>query len=230
MQIPLYVRPFVDGHLPSRIGNICVEAQSFSQLGPRTNHSTPIARRTYYPCADSKVHFPIPRVDRVAVIDTSTMGFPGPSESLTCASFSGRTQIFSLLAPRPPAFEQTLFPGQVYPNQCGPLDLPNITAFTLGERFVQLREARFAIISLYSRLREELPRWLVEELDDPRLTWYEERNSKRSTSIGGISFGVSTQYTTHSSWSLKPPIFEVPPMHIIDFGRMPLVTRLITSP
>src|ERR1700679_2494661 len=52
MQIPLYVRPFVDGHLPSRIGNICVEAQSFSRLGPRTNHSTPIARRTYYPCAD----------------------------------------------------------------------------------------------------------------------------------------------------------------------------------
>ena len=157
MQIPLYVQPFVDDHLPNKIGNVYFRSQSFSRLGPRTNKSVPIHLRTYFPYADSKVHFPIPRVDRVAVIDTAKMGFPGPSESLTQAAFSGRTQIFSLLAPRPPAFEHVLFPGHVYPNQCGPVDLPNVTALTIGERFTQLREARFSIMSLYSRLREVLP-------------------------------------------------------------------------
>ena len=100
------------------------------------------------------------------------MAFPGPSESLTRASFSGKTQIFSLLAPRPPAFEQVLFLGNVYPTQCGPLDLPNVTAMTLGERFIQLREAHFSVISLHSRLHEVLPQWLVEELDDLRFTLY----------------------------------------------------------
>jgi hypothetical protein len=178
MQIPLYVRPFVDDHLPNKIGNVSFGPQSVSRLGPQTNRSIPIHLRTYYPYADAKVHFPIPRVDRVAVIDTSKMGFPGPSESLTRASFSGRTQIFSVLAPRPPAFEHVLFPGLIYPNQCGPLDLPNVTAMTLGERYVQLREARFSIISLYSRIREVLPRWLVEELDDPRLTLYVARGEE----------------------------------------------------
>jgi hypothetical protein len=157
---------------------IPLPAQSFSCLGPHTDRSIPIAHRTYFPYADSKVHFPIPHVDRIAVIDTTTVGFLGPSESLTHASFSGRTQIFSLLAPRTPTFEQTLFPGHVFPNQCGPLDLPNVTALNLGERYVQLREARFSIISLYNRLREVLPRWLVEELDDPRFTLYVVRGEK----------------------------------------------------
>lgn len=157
---------------------IPLPAQSFSHLGPHTDRSIPIAHRTYFPYADSKVHFPIPHVDRITVIDTTTVGFLGPSESLTHASFSGRTQIFSLLAPRTPTFEQTLFPGHVFPNQCGPLDLPNVTALNLGERYVQLREARFSIISLYNRLREVLPRWLVEELDDPRFTLYVVRGEK----------------------------------------------------
>jgi hypothetical protein len=178
MQIPLYVQPFVEDHFPSRIGNMHFGIQSFSRLGPYTNRSTPIHLRTYYPYADSKVYFPIPRVDRVAVIDISTMEFPEAPESLTHASSSGRTQIFSLLAPRPPAFEQVLFPGQICPNHCGPMDLPNVTALTIGERFVQLREARFAIISLHSRLREVLPQWLVEELDDPRFTLYSVQGEK----------------------------------------------------
>jgi hypothetical protein len=178
MQIPLCVQPFVDDHFPKRFRNVQFGAQSFSRVGPRTNHSIPIALRTYFPYADLKVHFPIPHVDRVAVIDTSTMGFPGPSEALTHASFLGKSQIFSLLAPRPPAFEQTLFPGHVFPNQCGPMDLPNVTALNLGERYVQLREARFSIISLYNRLREVLPRWVVEELDDTRITLYVVRGER----------------------------------------------------
>jgi hypothetical protein len=59
------------------------------------------------------------------------------------------------------------------------MDLPNVTAMNLGERFVQLREARFAVISLYSRLREDLPRWLVEELDDPKFTLYVARGDEK---------------------------------------------------
>jgi hypothetical protein len=58
MQIPLYVQPFVDDHLLNKIGNEHFEEQSFSCLGPHTNHSIPIKLHTYYPYADSKVHFP----------------------------------------------------------------------------------------------------------------------------------------------------------------------------
>jgi len=198
LQIPQHVQPFIDNHFPNRIGNVTFRTQSFSRLGPLTNQLIPIHLRTYYPYADSKVHIPIPRVDRIAVIDTTTMGFPGPSEALTHASFSGRTQIFSLLAPRPPSFETVLFPGHVHPNQCGPMDLPNVTAINLGERFVQLREARFAVISLYSRLREDLPRWLVEELDDPRFTLYvargDEKLEKKYVDRGNFFRGLHPVY------------------------------------
>jgi hypothetical protein len=55
---PLYVQPFVDNHLPNKIGNVHFKEQSFSHLGPHKNHSIPIELCTYYPYANSKVHFP----------------------------------------------------------------------------------------------------------------------------------------------------------------------------
>jgi hypothetical protein len=69
-----------------------------------------------------------------------------------------------------------LFPGHVTPSHCGPLDFPNITVFTIGERYFQIREARQAIKMLYLRIRSGLPPWLVEELEEPKLSLHVVRD------------------------------------------------------
>jgi len=176
-QIPQYVQPQLDTRFAESSGVGYFKVNSYTRLGPLTDNSIPIRDRIYYPFADSKVHYIMPRVDRLASFDTAAMTFPAPSESLV-ASYTGRSQIFSLLAPRPPTYEPTFFPGQVLPHHCGPLDYPNVTATTIGERFVQLREARLAVIALHSRVEESLPRWLVEELKDNRFMLYVGRGNK----------------------------------------------------
>jgi hypothetical protein len=175
LQIPQFVQPFLDSHLPSNIIGGKFGIQPFTRLGPRTNLSIPIRHRTYYPYADSKVHVPIPRVERIAIIDMRTMTFPGASDSVAHAFMAGTAQIFSVLTPRPPAFDLVLFPGYVTPSQCGPLDFPNITVYTIQDRFYQIREARQAVQSLYFRIRGVLPLWLVRELEDEKFVLYVAR-------------------------------------------------------
>jgi len=177
-KVPQYVQPFIDTGFPDSFGNGRFTVQNFTRLGPRTNKSVPIYLRTYYPYADSKIHIPIPRVDRIVVIDVSTLSLPGVSDSLTQAMTDGKTQIFSLLSPRPPHFDPVFFPGYITPNYCGPLDLPNVTATNLGERYLQLREARQSIITLNNRLRKDLPSWLVKELDDAKFALYGVKGEK----------------------------------------------------
>ena len=174
-QVPHFVQPFLDNDLPDQITRDRFEVQHFTRMGPRTNTSIPINRRTYYPYADSKVHVPVPRVERIALVDMRTMTFPGDPEAIARASLNGSAQVFSILTPRPPGFDLTLFPGYITPNNCGPLDFPNITVYTLGERYCQVRDARQAIMVLYSRIRGILPQWLVEELEDARYLLYNVR-------------------------------------------------------
>jgi hypothetical protein len=131
-QIPQYVQPQLDTHFAENSGVGYLNVKTYTRLRPLTDNSIPIRDRIYYPFADSKVHYIMPRVDHLTSFDTAAMTFPAPSKSLV-ASYTGQSQIFSLLTPRPPTYEPTFFPGQVLPHHCGPLNYPNVTATTIGE-------------------------------------------------------------------------------------------------
>jgi len=180
-RIPSNVQPFMDIGKPAYLGSGRFGILPYSRLGPATDRTIPIQLRKYHPYADSMTHFPIPRVERVVVIDTSTMEHPEPDYAMTQASLHGRTQIFSILTARPPDNSITLFPGLVYPNQSGPLDFPSVTAKTIGDRFEQIRQARHAIHELFQEVRTAFPYWLVQELDDAKMVLYTLRDNKLRT-------------------------------------------------
>ena len=138
-----------------------------NRTGPRTDKSVPIRERTYYPYADLDVHYNIPRVERHIVVDLRNFTLATEQNPVP----QGLAAIFSVLAPRN-APHGLVFPGLVWPNSFGPLDLPTVSARTLGERLMGLRKLRESIVTFIARVRELLTPWQLEEAEHPLVVLY----------------------------------------------------------
>jgi hypothetical protein len=135
--------------------------------GPVTDRSIPIEERTYYPYADMDVHYNIARVDRFICVDTRDFTIVPPQE----APPGTHTVIFSVLAPRN-APHGLVFPGQIWPDNFGPYELPRVSARTLGERYQGLKRLRHSITGFIKRVRQSLTTWQLEEIESPLITLY----------------------------------------------------------
>jgi hypothetical protein len=127
----------------------------------------PIEERTYYPYADMDVHYNITRVDRFICVDTRDFTIVLPQE----APPGTHTVIFSVLAPHN-APHGLVFPGQIWPDNFGPYELPHISARTLGERYQGLKRLRHSIIGFIKWVRQSLTTWQLEEIESPLITLY----------------------------------------------------------
>jgi hypothetical protein len=59
---------------------------------------------------------------------------------------SGFTAIYTQLAPQNSPHD-LVFPGVLWPDNFGPLDLPHVTARTIGERYEGLRQLRRSMVN-----------------------------------------------------------------------------------
>ncbi|KIM71045.1 hypothetical protein PILCRDRAFT_17447 [Piloderma croceum F 1598] len=135
--------------------------------GPPTDKSVPIRDRKYYPYADQDVHYNIPRSERLLLVDTRNLTVPPCTEEVPTAV----SAIFTVLAPRnsPCAL---VYPGLLWPNNFGPMDLPAVVDDTIGERFEGMRRMRKSIAGFIGRVRNMLLPWQIEEIESPLLTLY----------------------------------------------------------
>jgi hypothetical protein len=139
--------------------------------GPVTDTSVPIQDRTYYPNADFDIHYNILRVGKLIMVDLRSMTQASTKSFLP----QGQTGVFSVLAPRNAPCD-LVYPGLIWPNQFGPLDLPPITARTWGQRYKSLRKLRESITNFISRIRSSLTTWQIEEAESPLISLYAMHN------------------------------------------------------
>jgi len=87
----------------------------------------------------------------------------------------GQGAVFSILAPRNAPCD-LVFPGIVWPNNFGPLDLPHSVADTWGQRYRVLRQTRESILKFIAQVRRSLTPWQLEEIESPLITLYTIRD------------------------------------------------------
>jgi hypothetical protein len=127
----------------------------------------PIRERKYYPYPDMDVHYNIPRTKKLFVVDLRDMTLVTREKAIP----SSFTAVFSQLAPRNTEHD-LIFPGILWPDSFGPLDLPHVSAQTIGDRYYGLRKIRKSLVHFISRVREVLNPWQLHEIESPLITLY----------------------------------------------------------
>lgn len=130
--------------------------------GPRTSRMVPVLERTYYPYPDMSPHINIPRVRRLVVVDLRTMAIASPAHSVP----ENFRAAYSVLAPTNSPRE-LVFPGVIWPNSFGPLDMPHVSARTLGQRLSEMRQVRQALRGFVEKVRHMLTPWQRAEAESP---------------------------------------------------------------
>ena len=87
----------------------------------------------------------------------------------------GQGAVFSILAPRNAPCD-LVFPGIVWPNNFGPLDLPHSVADTWGQCYHVLRQTHESILKFIAQVRRSLTPWQLEEIESPLITLYTMRD------------------------------------------------------
>jgi len=135
--------------------------------GPITDTSIPVQERTYYPYADLDVHYNISRAERHIVVDLRDRKMACFRDEIP----EGLRGVWTVLAPRN-APHGLVYPGHLWPTNFGPMDLPHVTARTLGERFEQIFEIRRLIVAFIARVKKTLAQWQVSNISSPVITLY----------------------------------------------------------
>jgi len=143
------------------------------RTGPRTDLNIPIRSRPYIPYADMDVHYNIQRVQKLFLVDVRDLTIARPSMDIPV----GQTAVFSLLAPRNSP-SGLVFPGLIWPSTFGPLDLPQVVARTLKQRFEGLRKIRTHLIAFVARIREILTPWQIEEIESPVINLFMQEGQR----------------------------------------------------
>ena len=141
--------------------------------GPRTDKSIPIRDRKYHPYADLDVHHNIARAERLILVDTRDLTIPPCTVEVPPAV----STVFTVLAPRNSP-RSLVYPGLLWPNSFGPLDLPPVIDHTIGDRFESMRRMRKSIVAFIGRVRSMLLPWQIEEIESPLLTLFTIRGRR----------------------------------------------------
>jgi hypothetical protein len=135
--------------------------------GPPTNRSLPVWARRYHPYADADVHYNIMRVEKLVVVDLRNLTVADPRLPIP----TGQMGVFSVLAPRNDP-QGLIFPGLIWPDQFGPIDFPQISATTLGQRYEELRTIRQRVAMFIERVRRIFPDWVRKELESQEISLF----------------------------------------------------------
>ena len=141
--------------------------------GPLTDRTLPIWDRPYYPYADLDVHYNIPRIRKLILVNTRTLTPVRDNEEIP----AGQTSVFTRLAPRN-APAGLIFPGMLWPSSFGPLDFPQVSARTIGERLAGLRRTRQSLVAFVDRVRSSLTPWQLKEAHSKTITLFTEEGNR----------------------------------------------------